>query len=211
MLSLSLRISCRFFVPRMFLSVVCASNLTSKRRIWPTLQPLQDVTVLLPGGVVSILYVGHRHGGVGDPVVDDGVHRHRHGVFCQHLEARGRSITVLVQKREIVVSWLPARVLSFLATAAVVVRGGGSHIILSIFPIWFPLTAKEAWTFLQSEVGRDVVNFLSSAKQFWGSPRPRSRPTPTKWLNGYLTTWGQHMLCPLTSLTNVHECSIYDA
>ena len=32
MLSLSLRISCRFFVPKMFLSVVCANNLGKRRK-----------------------------------------------------------------------------------------------------------------------------------------------------------------------------------
>ncbi len=37
------------------------------------------------GGVVGILHVGHGHRGVGHPIVDDGIHRHRHGVFCQNL------------------------------------------------------------------------------------------------------------------------------
>ena len=35
--------------------------------------------------VVSVLDVGHRHGRVRHPVVDDGVDGNRHGIFCQHL------------------------------------------------------------------------------------------------------------------------------
>ena len=32
------------------------------------------------GGVVGVLHVGHGDGGVGHPVVDHSVHRHRHRV-----------------------------------------------------------------------------------------------------------------------------------
>ena len=38
-----------------------------------------------PGGVVGVLHVGHRHSGVGHPVVDHGVHGNRHRVFGQDL------------------------------------------------------------------------------------------------------------------------------
>jgi len=37
------------------------------------------------GGVMCILDVGDRDGGVADPVVDDRVDRHRHRVFGQYL------------------------------------------------------------------------------------------------------------------------------
>ena len=33
-----------------------------------------------PRGVVSVFHVGHGDGGVGDAVIDDGVHRDRHRV-----------------------------------------------------------------------------------------------------------------------------------
>ena len=39
-----------------------------------------------PGAVVSVLHVGHTHGGVADPVVDHRVHWHRHAVFGQNLQ-----------------------------------------------------------------------------------------------------------------------------
>ena len=39
-----------------------------------------------PGAVVSVLHVGHTHGGVADPVVDHRVHRHRHAVLGQDLQ-----------------------------------------------------------------------------------------------------------------------------
>ena len=41
-----------------------------------------------PGAVVSVLHVGHTHGGVADPVVDHRVHRHRHAVLGQNLPKR---------------------------------------------------------------------------------------------------------------------------
>ena len=40
--------------------------------------------------VMRVLDVGHRDGGVGDPVVDHGVHRHGHGVLGQNLKKAGR-------------------------------------------------------------------------------------------------------------------------
>ena len=80
MLSLSLRISWRFLVPRMFLSVVWASSLgrhtsslmarlTSAKSTIYTRQPLRRVIVIVesPGRVVGILHIGHRHRGVGHP------------------------------------------------------------------------------------------------------------------------------------------------
>ena len=36
--------------------------------------------------MVSVLHVGHTHGGVADPVVDHRVHRHRHAVLGQNLQ-----------------------------------------------------------------------------------------------------------------------------
>jgi hypothetical protein len=38
------------------------------------------------GRVVGVLHVGDGHGGVGDAVVDDGVHRHGHAVLGQNLQ-----------------------------------------------------------------------------------------------------------------------------
>ena len=40
------------------------------------------------GAVVSVLHVGHTHGGVADPVVDHRVHRHRHAVLRQNLHTK---------------------------------------------------------------------------------------------------------------------------
>ena len=66
--SLSLRISWRFFVPRMFLRVVWDSNLAYYQYQYQ--YQWQD----WPGAVMSILHVGHTHGGVADSVVDHRVH-----------------------------------------------------------------------------------------------------------------------------------------
>ena len=45
-----------------------------------------DQCITSPGAVVSILYIGHADGGIADPVVDHGIHRHRHAVLGQHLD-----------------------------------------------------------------------------------------------------------------------------
>ena len=45
------------------------------------------------GRVVRVLDVRDRHGGVADPVVDDRIDRHRHGVLRQHLPTTDRRRT----------------------------------------------------------------------------------------------------------------------
>ena len=38
--------------------------------------------------MMSVLYIGDGHGGVGDPVVDNRVHGHRHRVLRQYLQKK---------------------------------------------------------------------------------------------------------------------------
>ena len=84
-LSLSLRISWRFFVPKMFLNEVCANNLQFEIIFayfcW---QPS------LLCAVVGVLYIGHAHDGIGHAVVDHRVHGHCHAVLSQKLENKSK-------------------------------------------------------------------------------------------------------------------------
>ena len=49
-----------------------------------------------PCRVVRVLDVGHGDGRVRHTVVDDGIHRHRHGVSCQYLQWQKLLGTVVV-------------------------------------------------------------------------------------------------------------------
>ena len=81
-LSLSLRISWRFFVPRIFLSDVCASSLQENGLL---IKNSELFFKNLLRAVMRVLHVCHAHDGVGHAVVDHGVHWHRHAVLCQQL------------------------------------------------------------------------------------------------------------------------------
>ena len=77
MLSLSLSISCRFFVPKMFLSEVWARSLKCKKYIWCWVM----MWFLIPGGVVSILHICHTDNCIGHSVVHHCIYWHCHGVL----------------------------------------------------------------------------------------------------------------------------------
>lgn len=51
--------------------------------------------------MVGILDVGHRHGGVRHPVVDDRVDGHRHRVFGEDLENKLVECSISVSKRPV--------------------------------------------------------------------------------------------------------------
>ena len=82
-LSLSLRISWRFFVPRIFLSDVCASSLQENGLL---IKVSELFSKNLLRAVMRVLHVCHAHDGVGHAVVDHGVYWHRHAVLCQQLQ-----------------------------------------------------------------------------------------------------------------------------
>ena len=90
MVSRSERISARFLVPSTFRRVVAASS----RVEWLFGEVYQNMTVkcrtnaiqIVSKPVVLNIVCGHR--GIRDPVVNDGVHAHRHRVPRENLEGR---------------------------------------------------------------------------------------------------------------------------
>ena len=88
-LSLSLRISWRFLVPKIFLRDVCARSLVVNTILLNC--SFDILLVFLLCAMMSILYIGHAHYGIGDSVVNYCINWYCHTVLCQKLKAKCRT------------------------------------------------------------------------------------------------------------------------